>query len=352
MPSKGLVSMVSVSRRSEVSSINKGDEDVTLMLRDASAAERFYNHRYQQGYMDDEDWSDTKLARVGALIAELGLPSRGTLIDFGCGTGVFTAILACVLPGWTVYGTDISDTALVRARTRVPNGSFISLSDCISFSGRFDLIFTHHVLEHVSDLTKTVRTLESILVAGGTMVHILPCGNAGSLAHRICTMTRNGIEADSENRFFFEEEGHLRRLTTEGLLALWRTRDFRLVKAYYAEQFFGAVSSATQFDLGFVQRFVDPSRSVSPSAAARLYALRVLLVTIWFLRKPTMVVSMKLARGCHNARDVALLAAGLVLYPISKSVDWLVKTLTAVEWATHRASRGGSEMYIVLVDPQ
>ena len=331
---------------------DKDDKDIILMLRDAGAAERFYDHRYQQGYMDDEAWSDAKLARVSALIAELDLPPSGTFIDFGCGTGIFTEVLAKVLPGWAIYGTDISDTALVRARTRIPNGCFISLSDCNNFSGRFDLVFTHHVLEHVSDLTETARMLESILVAGGTMVHILPCGNAGSLAHRICTMTCNGIEADHENRFFFEEEGHLRRLTTEGLLALWRTRGFRLAKAYYAEQFFGAVSSATQFDLGFVQRFVDPSRSVSSSAMVRLHALRVLLVTIWFLRKPAAAVSMKLARGCHNIRDIALLIAGLVLYPISKSVDWLIKTLTAVEWTTSRTSQGGSEMYIVLVDPQ
>jgi hypothetical protein len=61
---------------------------------------------------------------------------------------------------------------------------------------------------------------------------------------------------------------------------------------------------------------------------------------------------MKLICGCHSSRDVALRAAGLVLYPISKSIDWLIDTLAAVEWVTRRLSPDGSEMFTGRVDSQ
>ena len=173
-------------------------------LKDYRVAEEFYNSRFVQRYM--ESWPTEKCARVANLLSELPLPSNGRVLDFGCGTGVFTAVLKSVLRDWEVCGTDISRNAVEIAQAKLSNCSFYQLAECENLHGQFDFIFTHHVLEHVSDLHKTIATLADLLKPSGVMLHILPCADTGSLEHKICMMRRDGIIGDSETRFFSKKK--------------------------------------------------------------------------------------------------------------------------------------------------
>lgn len=317
-------------------------------LKDLQTAQDFYDNRYQSGYMEDDDWPPQKLQRVADLIGELPLPKSGRVLDYGCGTGVFTAVLKKALPGWQIVGTDVSTQALKRAQARLPDCTFIDLATCESKQHEFDLVFSHHVLEHVSDLPHSAGILEKVLTPAGSMLHILPCGNPGSLAHRICKNVRNGIDPARGNRYFFEEVGHLRRLSTDDLVSLWKKDGLGLERAYYAEQFVGAVNAVTQFDLGFVQAFADPGLAATPQAARSLRAVRFALSAIWLMRKPAAVVRYKLRFGCRNLRDYAMLTVGAIAYPFSAGVEWLLRELSAREWIKRRRESGGSEMYVHL----
>jgi hypothetical protein len=45
-----------------------------------------------------------------------------------------------------------------------------------------------------------------------SQLHILPCGNKESYEYEISILNKNGIDPKKENRFFYEEPGHLRSL--------------------------------------------------------------------------------------------------------------------------------------------
>lgn len=315
-------------------------------LHDPEIATRFYDARFRGGYMDQ--WPDAKCARVAAFIRELSLPSRGRALDFGCGTGVFTRVLRQALPEWDVYGTDLSPAAVEIASQRNTDCRFYTLPECSRHAGEFDLVFTHHVLEHVSDLTGVADLLASLLTSHGSMIHILPCGDRGSLERTICDLRVDGVDATAEQRFFYEEEGHLRRLDTQRLIALWRASGFRLERAYYANQLFGGLRFLTQADREFVVKVTDTASAINSHAQRTLLLLRCALLGLWFARKPVAVVRNKWRLGCKNARDVATLAAAALCFPVSWIVETCLNALVDREWERDR-QRPGSEMYVHLV---
>lgn len=317
------------------------------LLEDPLEAKKFYDQRYRAGYMDE--WPLEKRERVGDLVRELPLAAKGRVLDYGCGAGLFTAVLRSALPDWEVHGTDISTVALDLAIASLPDCRFHSLSDCEQMTGAFDLIFSHHVLEHVSDIRNTADTLLGLLSPGGAMLHILPCGDPGGLEANICAMRRDGVDCGRENLFFCDEEGHMRRLTSQGLVDLWSDAGFIPERVYHANRWFGAIEHLSAWwDLAWLWDFADPGKAVNAAAARRLHTWRAALVTLWFLRRPVAVIRYKLALGVHGPRDLATLLVALVLYPLSKPVDWLTRKLARSEWSRSRDQAGGSEMYVFL----
>src|SRR5262245_15363783 len=220
-------------------------QDKTSQLYDRRTAVAFYQERYARGYMDE--WPIEKRRRVFEVIRSLELPDEGEAIDFGCGNGVGTDVIKQALPPrWKVYGTDISDIAIENAKKRYPECIFF-VTDNTEFRGqKFDFLFTHHVLEHVYNLPQIFDEINDRMKDTATMLHILPCGNEGSFEQTICLLRKDGVDVHLENRFFFEDEGHLRRLTTNQLSKLCGKKDFALAKEYYSNQYYGAIDWITQ----------------------------------------------------------------------------------------------------------
>jgi SAM-dependent methyltransferase len=323
----------------------RGIQDVA-QLRDVAVAAKYYDERYRRGYMSD--WPAEKCQRVAALIAQLSLPACGRALDFGCGAGVFTRVLQSALPGWEIHGTDISADAVAMAAKALPGCQFHALAECERLAGAFDLVFSHHVLEHVSDLSATASLLERLMRPSGHMLHILPCGDAGSLEHRICMLRRDGIRPEREHRFLLDEEGHLRRLTTDRLVSLWSSDGFSLSRAFYANQYCGAMRYLTNTNLEVVLGACDPRFATGPAAATQLSRLRVALVALWALRKPARVVKDKLAKPSKSVRDWLLLTGGLAAFPVSGAAEWIMRRLAEREWSRSNHLPGGSEMYVLL----
>ncbi len=315
----------------------------TEQLYSEQASQQFYDERYSKGYMDE--WPLEKKQRVFEVIKSLSLPGRGEALDFGCGNGVFTDVVRQALPGWKVYGTDISPVAVGHAAERVPGCVFFDQSDEALMGKKFDFLFTHHVLEHVYNLRDVWRQVVGFTKPRSAMLHILPCGNEGSLEHKICSLRTDGINAAMENRFFYEDTGHVRRMTTEQFGAMAGEAGFRLAEEFYSNQHDGAVDWISRNEPAFVLTLTDPSKAKDEGARRELSAIRTRLLAASVLRDLRSRVAGFRGRK-KNAKTWVGLLAGLPLYPVSSLVDRSMRRKAQAEWEVKKRDRGGSEMYL------
>ncbi|MFZ5570632.1 MAG: class I SAM-dependent methyltransferase [Thermodesulfobacteriota bacterium] len=317
------------------------------LLHEAKAHIDFYEQRYRKGYMNY--WPDERQKRIYAIVRSLDLPEKGEALDFGCGNGIFTEVLRRALPAsWLVYGVDISATAIQNAGSRYPQCRFFEPGDEPPEVKKFDFIFTHHVLEHVNDLTLVLHQIDAYAKPDACLLHILPCGNPDSFESDISCMRRNGIDPRRGNRFFFEDEGHIRRLTSVELASLLRKHGFSLEEECYSGQYYGAINWITEAGPSFVYHFSDPHFAVNLKSRQRLRQWLVVLLAIALLRRPA-ILTEKLWRETPNHPYLFLkLTILCFLFPFSKLFDSALKWLAQDEWRCKKTHKNGSEMYLFL----
>jgi len=304
---------------------------------------QFYEKRYSKGYMDE--WEPAKKQRVLEIIKELNLPDTGEALDFGCGTGVFTEVIKKALPQWQVYGTDISSLAIDRAKERHTDCNFFLISDSKFKNKKFDFLFTHHVLEHVYNINSVIEEIVSFMKPSSSCLHILPCGNSGSLEHKICLLTRNGINKDLEGRFFFEDEGHIRRLNTEQMSLLLKRYSLMLYKECYAHQHYGAINWIIS-NREHIMRIANPIGGFNLISKFQLLVLRAWLLLIYILMRPANYVKKFKMRTVVGIKQYIFLSIGIFLYPLSVLVYNYIKNKSEQEWRLKKTCRNGSEMYL------
>lgn len=98
----------------------------------------------------------------------------GRLLDVGCGAGIFLEAMK-LLPGWQVEGLELkrSVAAAVSRRLEIPvfGGT---LEEAAFADESFDAITMWDVLEHVLDVTGTLREVARVLRPGGVFVARVP----------------------------------------------------------------------------------------------------------------------------------------------------------------------------------
>jgi 2-polyprenyl-3-methyl-5-hydroxy-6-metoxy-1,4-benzoquinol methylase len=94
---------------------------------------------------------------------------KGTLLDYGCGTGHFLKHANKL--GWHTFGYEPDVEAIKIAKTK--SESYF-ISSITKISQKIDVITAWHVLEHVTDLRATLRNLYNNLVPGGYMFIAVP----------------------------------------------------------------------------------------------------------------------------------------------------------------------------------
>jgi SAM-dependent methyltransferase len=305
-------------------------------------AVRFYDERYAAGYMDE--WPAWKKRRVATLIRELNLPPTGHALDYGCGQGVFTQVLREALPGWTISGTDVSGAAVDAASRRFPDCRFFRLPAAAPAESLacFDLLFTHHVLEHVINIERTWDQMASFLKPGGAMLHVLPCGNDHTLERRICTMRWDGIDRRRGNRFFFEDEGHVRRFDSAELEAAARRYGFAPGTRRFANAYWGAIEWITEAGPDWVRLLTDGAEARDASAKGSLRRLRYALLLLSVARMPAVKLA-GVAKEPSSPKRSAKLAASLAGYPLAWGVERFLRAQAEREW---QSAGTGSEMYL------
>jgi len=99
--------------------------------------------------------------------------SRGTILDYGCGTGMFLS--ACEQDGWNTIGMEPDDQARKLAKTQ--NIQVFTdkkqLKENIKDSS-LQVITLWHVLEHVTDLDDTLTFFKSALNKNGVLIIAVP----------------------------------------------------------------------------------------------------------------------------------------------------------------------------------
>jgi len=314
----------------------------TLCRREQSVL--FYEERFSNGYMDE--WPIEKKQRLIDLLKELHLPEYGRGLDFGCGNGVLTAVLKDALPKWTIEGIDVSKTAISHASVRYQNCRFfVSIDDDVTVEP-YDFVFTHHVLEHVYDLDRVWAALVRLLKPRASMLHILPCGNEGSFESQLCKLREGGINRERGNRFFFEDEGHLRRLCTNDLEQRATRYGFVLQDECYANQWYGAIDWITSGSLQFARDVSNASLALDWPSKRRLNKLRRILMTFGWARFLIAERDRLQAKWPKRLKHHAFLIGSIPAYLVARWADRILKQKVRHEWATQRGRREGSEMYL------
>lgn len=135
---------------------------------------RFYNQ--SAGYLqrlEDAGWRPEYGAVLGAL-KRYQLAS-GPALDYGCGVGDLTAILART--GYQALGVDISLPFVQSARARYPHLPFVALDagPVTPFpSGYFWAVAAVNTIEHVATPAGTLAELHRVLAPGGLLVLTFP----------------------------------------------------------------------------------------------------------------------------------------------------------------------------------
>jgi 2-polyprenyl-3-methyl-5-hydroxy-6-metoxy-1,4-benzoquinol methylase len=91
-----------------------------------------------------------------------------TVLDYGCGLGYLTKILRDL--GFNSYGTDISSTAVTRAKENFNSDFFLYHDEFNSFSAEFDVIILNDTLGHVEDPLSLFSILLSKLSINGQII--------------------------------------------------------------------------------------------------------------------------------------------------------------------------------------
>jgi SAM-dependent methyltransferase len=148
-------------------------------------------------------WFRWRLAVLRRALADAGqvLPSAGTALEIGCGSGVLASQLEAVT-GWAVDGTDLNLAALERCRPRRGRTLYNDVTDeRADLLGRYDAAVLFDVLEHVPEPRALVRSALRHVRSGGLLLVNVPALPALTSAYD-------------------RAAGHLRRYTTRSLADL------------------------------------------------------------------------------------------------------------------------------------
>src|SRR6218665_4037281 len=98
--------------------------------------------------------------------------SRGTILDHGCGTGMF--LQECKKAGWKVLGME-PDAGARKIASEMQLKVVADKAEIMNeHPEHFDIITLWHVLEHVTDLDQTLQFFKEKLNPGGALIIAVP----------------------------------------------------------------------------------------------------------------------------------------------------------------------------------
>jgi SAM-dependent methyltransferase/uncharacterized protein YbaR (Trm112 family) len=176
-----------------------------------------------------------QLALIQPCVEQADTASRRLrILDIGCGDGAATALLAHQAAGHTVIGTDWSQMALARARSRGLTLLRASIDGALPFmDGVFDVIVLSEIIEHLVDPDDALDEAIRVLRPGGSLFLSTP--NLAAWFNRVLLLA--GVQPVftevSLRRIYgrpgTEVVGHLRVFTLAALRGLLRGHGLDIV---------------------------------------------------------------------------------------------------------------------------
>lgn len=125
-------------------------------------------HGYNELKLQHTDDNSADCADIAKDLTALGFSSSSRIIDAGCGAGTLCRQLRA--NGFTdVTAFDISDENVAAARPYVIRAFQSSCEEIAEKDGRFDLVLSITVIEHVMDASKALSEFHRILKPGGSL---------------------------------------------------------------------------------------------------------------------------------------------------------------------------------------
>ncbi len=185
--------------------------------RHTAAATELYTPDYHRQHSYLADPLNERVARMRLDMLRRLKPAARTFLDVGCATGY--AVQVARGYGWESYGTDISEFATDYARrerhlTGIYTGSLIELQ---LPSRHFDIIYCHHVLEHLPDPLENLCEMRRLLRQEGVLFVSVP--NLHSVKHWL-----RGNAWYTPYHLYNYDTGTLRRMIEKAgfrILKLW-----------------------------------------------------------------------------------------------------------------------------------
>ena len=315
----------------------------TIQFQDRKESVDFYERRYSHGYMGH--WSNFDKDRLFWLIRSFNLPEQGNALDFGCGRGIFTQVIKEALPGWKIFGCDISSEAIESAKRNSAGITFFVLGDK-EFSGlKVDFIHSHHVLEHTFDEIITAGEMASFAANHCYMLHSLPCNHAGSLEYSLAQWTKNGFDEIS-GKFFFEDTAHIRRMSAAQTAALFTPFGFRLTREYYSNQFWGAIKWIAESDFGMVWKIANPMQANSLSSFFRLAFWREWLILSWFCFFAASAFRPADRGRYYYLKKFIQAISFLLFFWLAIPVSMFITAKAKKEWELNKDDKSGTDMFL------
>ena len=160
-------------------------------------------------------------------------------------------------------------------------------------------------------------------------------------------LEKDGVEQNG--RFFYEEPGHLRRLTSEDFTLYEKKIGFELKKEFYSNQKDGAINWITKASPRFVKRLTDPTGSNDEKALKKMRALRKKLLPLTYFQFPYakfLEIKNKWNKTpLDYVKLITFFFPALVSLPFYKHWD----KKAAEEWQTNKTNRNGSEMFLYFI---
>jgi SAM-dependent methyltransferase len=134
------------------------------------------------------------------LIKKLAGEKDFTLLDIGCGSGLF--LKSCTDAGFNVSGIDVSKNALKFAKESFGlNVDSKTVSDLSAEGKKYDIITMWHVLEHVLNPVEELKKIMEILNGNGVLLIEVP--NFNSIKFKLSGYKWKGGNHPLYHRSFF-----------------------------------------------------------------------------------------------------------------------------------------------------
>jgi SAM-dependent methyltransferase len=107
-----------------------------------------------------------------AMVRQWARLDGARILDAGCGVGMYTEQFRRFSP--RVTGVEVDPAVAAQAAARLP-GIVLAPAEALPFAdGSFDVVFSHEVIEHVTDDVAAAAEMARVLAPGGRIVMFCP----------------------------------------------------------------------------------------------------------------------------------------------------------------------------------